>query len=61
MMQTVQKQPYSPAAGAAYPRGRLGDTRAVEALRPLLKDDDEKTADAARRALVELGALPPTD
>ena len=26
MLQAVQKQPYQPAAGAEYPRGRLGDS-----------------------------------
>ena len=37
MLQTVQKQPYQPAAGAAYPRGRLGDS--LRQIAQLIKAD----------------------
>ena len=37
MLQTVQKQPYSPAAGAQYPRGRLGES--LRQIAQLIKAD----------------------
>ncbi len=37
MLQTVQKQPYQPAAGAEYPRGRFGDS--LRQIAQLIKAD----------------------
>jgi len=37
MLQSVQSQPYSPAAGAQYPRGRLGDS--LRQIAQLIKSD----------------------
>ena len=37
MLQSIQKQPYTPAAGAAYPRGRFGDS--LRQIAQLIKAD----------------------
>ena len=37
MLQSVQSQPYAPAAGAQYPRGRLGDS--LRQIAQLIKSD----------------------
>ncbi|SPF52947.1 conserved exported hypothetical protein [Candidatus Sulfopaludibacter sp. SbA4] len=37
MLESVQSQPYSPAAGAQYPRGRLGDS--LRQIAQLIKSD----------------------
>src|SRR6185312_14947229 len=37
MLQSIQKQPYRPAGGADYPRGRLGDS--LRQIAQLLKAD----------------------
>ena len=37
MLQAVQKQPYTPAAGAEYPRGRFGDS--LRQIAQLIKSD----------------------
>jgi uncharacterized protein (DUF1501 family) len=37
MLQSVQKQPYTPAAGADYPRGRFGDS--LRQIAQLIKSD----------------------
>jgi uncharacterized protein (DUF1501 family) len=37
MLQTIQKQPYTPAAGAEYPRGRFGDS--LRQIAQLIKSD----------------------
>jgi uncharacterized protein (DUF1501 family) len=37
MLQSVQKQPYKPAGGAAYPRGRFGDS--LRQVAQLIKSD----------------------
>lgn len=37
LLQSIQKQPYTPAAGAAYPRGRFGDC--LRQIAQLIKSD----------------------
>ncbi|MBZ5619378.1 MAG: DUF1501 domain-containing protein [Acidobacteriia bacterium] len=37
MLETIQKQPYTPAAGAEYPRGRFGDS--LRQIAQLIKSD----------------------
>ena len=37
MLQSIQKQPYTPAAGADYPRGRFGDS--LQQIAQLIKAD----------------------